>query len=79
MAGEFVQHLKSQENDRKIFGNTEEETSISLEEEWCVRLAGLCHDLGEVSCTPDCGASPLNSVLLRWVEIETKKTTGHCI
>ena len=38
-----MEHLKKQEEDRKI----PIEERITGQEEKCVRLAGLCHDLGK--------------------------------
>ncbi len=41
LAGEFITHLKKQQD--LIEGGVE----ISYKDELCVRLAGLCHDLGK--------------------------------
>ena len=38
LAGEFVKHLRQEE-------------TISEQDEYCVRLAGLCHDLGNFIST----------------------------
>ncbi len=42
LAGEFIAHLKRQQEDLKKGG-----VKISRQDEQCVRLAGLCHDLGK--------------------------------
>ena len=44
LAGVFIKHLKQRSNPE---GLTDQEVL-------CVRLAGLCHDLGESSCRKFC-------------------------
>jgi len=45
LAGELVKHLKEPFRDSQ----TQMEKMEELKEELCVRLAGLCHDLGNVN------------------------------
>ena len=48
IAGEFMQHLRQQQNDIMKQRDIADANYIDIPEldEWCVRVAGLCHDLG---------------------------------
>ncbi len=47
LAGEFITHLRKRQ--QKEYESTRKEggVEISYKHEICVRLAGLCHDLGK--------------------------------
>ena len=47
LAGEFINHLRKRQ--QKEYESTLKEggVEISYKDELCVRLAGLCHDLGK--------------------------------
>ena len=47
-----MQHLKKQEE-----GRQDEEPKITQQQEFCVRIAGLCHDLGIMTEIQQCRCS----------------------